>query len=405
MSDELYPGGLLGPSLPAHLYIHVPFCASKCAYCDFTSVSGASDDIVTAVFTGIRTQLRRWETTGLGGVLDTIYVGGGTPSRHPDEVVRVLGYVHKHFVVRGGAEITVEANPDSLTPAVVRQFASAGVSRISVGVQSFDDSVLRILGRRHDAQAAWEACRAVRDAGLDLSVDLICGVPGQTITSWSETLTRAAATGACHASVYPLSIEDGTPLQVAVDTGLLDAPDPDEAADMMILAEATLGYYALGRYEVANYAEGRAYESRHNTAYWSGRTYMGVGPGAHGMLDAQTARVVSLLDPGDETTARVRYANVDDIEEWLVGHGDSLEMLTAVEATREDIMLGMRLVRGVALSRVEAAGLGEVLTQLASDGLVELVSDEISKPGPNWRTTQRGWLLGNEVFSRIWAGE
>ena len=210
MSDDVYSGSLLGPSLPAHLYIHVPFCASKCAYCDFASISGASDDVVRAVFTGIRTQLRRWEVTGLGGVLDTVYVGGGTPSRYPEEVIRVLDYVREHFVVRSDAEVTVEANPDSVDAEVAAAFASAGVTRVSVGVQSFDDTVLRVLGRRHDARAAWDACRVVSDAGMDLSVDLICGVPGQTITSWSETLARAAATGARHASVYPLSIEPGT---------------------------------------------------------------------------------------------------------------------------------------------------------------------------------------------------
>jgi putative oxygen-independent coproporphyrinogen III oxidase len=405
MSDRTFADELLGPALPAHVYVHVPFCASKCAYCDFASVSGASDDMVRGVFAGIRAQLRRWGAPGLSGMVDTIYIGGGTPSRYPEEVVRVLDSARQHLAVRDGAEITVEANPDSLDFDVAHTFATAGVTRVSVGVQSFDDSVLRLLGRRHDAKAAWDACLAVRDAGLDLSVDLMCGVPGQSITSWSETLARAASTGAYHASVYPLSIEDGTPLQVAVDGGLMAEPDSDLAAEMMILAEATLGYHSLRRYEVANYAEDAAHESRHNTAYWSGRSYIGVGPGAHGMLDAQTARVVGLLDSGDDVTARVRYANVDDIEEWLLGRGDTVESLTAEEVAREDVMLGMRLVRGVPWAQVEAAGLRDVLEGLAADGLVELGSDAVSRPGPNWRTTRRGWLLGNEVFSRIWAGE
>jgi putative oxygen-independent coproporphyrinogen III oxidase len=405
MSGDLYPEDLLGPSLPAHLYVHVPFCASKCAYCDFASVSGATDDVVRGVFTGIRTQLRRWEVTGLSGVLETVYVGGGTPSRYPEEVVRTLDFVRTHFALRPDAEVTVEANPDSLDPEIAGAFAEAGVTRISIGVQSFDDSVLRLLGRRHDARAAWDACKAVSEAGLDLSVDLMCGVPGQTITSWTETLTRAAAARPRHVSVYPLSVEDATPLQVAIDTGLLEEPDSDTAAEMMTLAETILRHHSLHRYEVANYAEGKSSESRHNTAYWSGRQYIGVGPGAHGMLDAQTARVVGLLELGDQTTARVRYANAPDIDEWLVGHGDSAEPLTADEAAREDVMLGMRLVHGVAWSQVQAAGLTEVLEGLAGDGLVELARDAVSKPGPNWRTTERGWLLGNEVFSRIWAGE
>ena len=405
MSGDDYSQRACSPSMPAHLYIHVPFCASKCGYCDFSSIADAPSSVVSTVFTGIRTQIQHWASASLDGVVDTIYVGGGTPSLHPSEVIRVVDFAHDVLTIRNGAEITVEANPDSLDLEIARAFAGAGVTRVSVGVQSFDDTVLRVLGRRHSAKAAWDACQAVRDAGLDLSVDLICGVPGQSTTSWSETLARAVTTGARHASVYPLSIEDGTPLQVAVGTGLLDEPDPDAAADMMILAEATLGYYALNRYEVANYAEGREYESRHNTAYWSGRSYIGVGPGAHGMVDAETARVVGLLDPSDERTARVRYANAGDIDEWLVGRGDTVEMLASDEAAREDVMLGMRLVRGVPKRQVDAARLTRVLESLAVDGLVELASDALSKPGPNWRTTRRGWLLGNEVFSRIWAGE
>ena len=403
--DADMANAVLGPAMPAHIYVHVPFCASKCAYCDFTSVSGASGETVGGVFAGIRAQLGSWASTGLDGVVDTVYVGGGTPSLYPEEVIRVLEHIRELFALDRVAEITVEANPDSLDAEVVGMFAGAGVTRISVGVQSFDDAVLRVLGRRHDAQAAWDACRAVRDAGLDLSIDLICGIPGQTEKSWSETLTRAVATGAPHASVYPLSIEDGTPMQVAIAAGILEEPDPDVAADMMLLAENTLGYYALRRYEVANYAEDHAHESRHNTAYWTGRPYIGVGPGAHGMLDASVARIFGLLELADNTTARLRYSNADDIDEWLMVHGDLHELLTAAQAAREDVMLGLRLTRGVPATQVSNAGLNDVLESLAVDGLVELSSDAVSKPGPNWRTTQRGWLLGNQVFSRVWAGE
>jgi len=395
---------LMGPVLPAHLYVHVPFCSSKCAYCDFASESGASDETVSAVFQGIRSQLRRWSEPGPGGVVETIYVGGGTPSLYPKEVAGILEQARRLFTVRDGAEVTVEANPDSLTRDAVGILSEAGASRVSVGVQSFDDGVLRVLGRRHDAAAAASACRTVLEAGLELSIDLICGVPGQGMTSWAETLARAASSGARHVSVYPLSLEDGTPLQVAVDTGLVSQPDADEAADMMLLAEETLGRAGLMRYEVASYATDREHESRHNTAYWTRCSYIGVGPGAHGMLDAATARVLGLVGPSDEDTARVRYSNSRDIEDWLLGRGDQSEMLTSDEVVREDVMLGMRLVRGVAWSTVQSAGLTEVLESLAADGLVELVSDGVSRPGPNWRTTQRGWLLGNRVFSRIWNG-
>jgi len=389
---------VLGPHLPAHLYVHVPFCASKCGYCDFASVADAPENIVRAVFTGTRTQITRWAHTGLDGVIETVYFGGGTPSLYPAEVTGLLEHVRASFALHPNAEVTCEANPDSLTPDIAEDFAAHGVTRVSIGVQSFDDHVLRVLGRRHDSQTAEKACRDVVDSGLELSLDLMCGIPGQTMTSWSESLERALSTGANHMSIYPLSIEDGTPLQVAIAAGLLGEPDPDMAADMMLLAEAMLGYHGLARYEVANYARSRAHESRHNTAYWTGRPYMGVGPGAHGMLDSDVARMIGML--GDEATdvARVRYANAGDNEQWLIGAGDSRELLSADEVSREDVMLGLRLVRGVPAEKVASAGETAILESLAAQGLAELVDGR-------WRTTSRGWLLGNQVFGRVWAGE
>jgi len=394
-----------GAHLPSHLYVHIPFCASKCSYCDFTSVSGASEDIVRGVFIGIRTQLTVWSRYALPGVLDTIYFGGGTPSRYPEKVAQELTYIRDRFPVHPRAEITVEGNPDSLDADSMALLADAGATRISVGVQSFDDGVLRLLGRRHDAEAAWAACHEVMDAGLDLSVDLICGVPGQTITSWSETLERAVSTGARHVSVYPLSVEEGTPLWVAVDSGLVDEPDPDMAADMMMLAANVLGHHGLNRYEVANYASDRAHESRHNTAYWTGNSYIGIGPGAHGMLDSDTATAVGMLDIGNDDVARVRYGNAPDLEDWLTGRGDTSETLTGSEAAREDVMLGLRMARGVAAEQVEAAGVTAVLESLAAEGLCERVADAQGGAHVRWRTTERGWLLGNRVFGRVWDGE
>lgn len=392
-----------GAALPAHIYVHVPFCASKCSYCDFNSVAGADPQTVHAVFRGIRSQLTGWTRTGLEGVIDTIYFGGGTPSLHHGQVIETLNHARNLFAFHAGAEITVEANPDSLDELVVYELAEAGVNRISVGVQSFDDRALRMLGRRHDADAAWRACQAVVKAGIDLSVDLMCGIPGQSASSWGETLERAAATGAYHASVYPLSLEDGTALQVAVSGGLVAEVDPDTVADLMVQAESTLAYHALGRYEVANYAEDRRHESRHNTAYWTGRAYMGIGPGAHGMLDAPTASAAGMLERDAGEVARVRYANAADLDTWFAGRGDSIEGLTADEVAREDVMLGLRLVRGVSSELVDQASLGTVLASLAEQGLVERAT--VGASGAVWRTTQRGWLLGNEVFSRVWSGE
>ncbi len=422
-----------GPELPPHVYIHIPFCRSKCSYCDFASVAEADEQLVAATAEAILNDIRRWGASALPGMVETVYLGGGTPTHVADSAVRVLRQVARHFRVREGAEITVEANPESLSASVAEELRGAGATRLSLGVQSFDDRVLRLLGRPHDAAEATRAADIAARSGMDLSIDLMCGVPGQTMSSWQDTLDRALRTGATHVSVYPLSLEEGTPLAVAVDSGLVDASDPDVAADMMVLAEDVLTAAGLARYEVANYAR-PGFESRHNTAYWTGRQYLGIGPAAHGMLDAITASAVGLLGPTDAVTAevrvpdvgappdpappdpaptgganatdarRVRYHESTDIEEWLFGAGEEIEVLSAEEARREDVMLGMRLSAGVLASTVERAGVRGVLEGLARDGLVELVAayDSLTAQA-RWRTTRKGWLLGNEVFGRIWS--
>lgn len=387
----------LGPRLPAHLYMHVPFCRSKCSYCDFTSVPAPPADLVAGTFSGMEAQISQWAACGLSGVLETVYVGGGTPSAWASGVSSLLLTVRELLVVHPVAEVTVEANPDSLDARTADVLAQAGATRVSVGVQAFDDGVLGFLGRRHDAAAARRACAAVTGTGAALCVDLMCGVPGQSAASWRESLEEAVECGATHVSVYPLALEDGTALAVAVAAGLAPEPDPDAAAEMMLAAETLLGGHGIVRYEVSNHAA-PGFESRHNTAYWTGSPYLGVGPGAHGMLDAATASAIGVDGADDADVARVRYHNADDVEAWLLGRGDRAEALDSGEAAREDVMLGLRLVRGVSFRQAAEAGVTGVLEDLAASGLVELAAS-------NWRTTRRGWLLGNEVFSRVWAGE
>lgn len=396
---------LSGPRLPAHFYLHVPFCRSKCSYCDFYSLTDASPSTVDGVLLSIESEVRRWAGIGLPGVVESVYVGGGTPTMAMPHLGQVLGNLLEELPLHAGAEVTVEANPDSLDSATARALRSVGVTRVSIGVQSFFDHDLRILGRIHDAQQAKDACAVALAAGLDLSIDLMCGVPGQTVASWVETLDRAIQTGAQHVSVYPLALEEGTPLAVACDTGLVDEPDPDLAAEMMVLAEEALNSAGITRYEVANYAVA-GHEAVHNLAYWTGRSYVGVGPAAHGMLDAETAVAVGLIDAtemADEGT-RVRYGHAADIESWMVNRAaPTIELLTAEEAAREDVMLGLRLVRGVPSSLVYGARVDSVVESLAADGLLEAVDRERGER--RWRTTRRGWLLGNEVFRRVWTGE
>ncbi|MDP3630632.1 MAG: radical SAM family heme chaperone HemW [Actinomycetota bacterium] len=386
--------------LPAHLYVHVPLCRSKCAYCDFYSLplSGVTEDLST-IAGSLAAQGRAWLARDVEPQpLKSIYIGGGTPTLLGLDLAGLVALLTTWFPLAPDAEVTVEANPESLDPVLARALADAGVTRVSLGVQSLDDAILSFLERPHDAATARAAAQAVREAGLALSLDLICGIPGQTTQSWIDTLEGALVLRPEHVSVYPLVIEAGTPLSAAVAIGDVPEPDPDVAADMMLLAQHVLAQAGFARYEVANYALPGA-ESRHNTAYWTGASYLGVGPGAHGMLDATTASAVGFVPARGEDVARLRYSVVCDLREGLTPMPRlDIEVLTAAETRREDVMLGLRLARGVPAEQATAAGALSALETLEAAGLVELVDSR-------WRTTERGWLLGNEVFSAVWAGE
>jgi oxygen-independent coproporphyrinogen-3 oxidase len=388
------------PTVPAHLYVHVPLCAQKCSYCDFYSVAAAHAPVSPSqVADGLLNQAFAWLERGLAPrPLETLYVGGGTPTVLRAYLPPLVARLTERFGVAAGAEVTVEANPDSLDAELCDALADAGVTRVSVGVQSLDAGELATLGRRHDPEQALRAAKAVRAAGLALSVDLMCGLPGQALRSWARTLTGAIGTGAEHISVYPLSLEAGTPLAAAAVIGEVEGPDPDVAADLLLAAEQMLTGAGFRRYEVASYARPGA-ESRHNSAYWTGREYLGVGPGAHGMLAASTARAAGILVPEGAGAARVRYSVACDLDAGMtVMPRIDIEVLTGREALREDVMLGLRLSRGVAQAAVEGAGVTGALERLVPMGLVERAEG-------CWRLTRRGWLLANEVFGAVWAGE
>jgi len=394
-----------GPQLPAHLYIHVPFCRTKCSYCDFYSVDEISETNIEMVVRGIEAEIVRWSDAALPGVLETVYLGGGTPTIIAAGAVRLVRTALERFPVRAGSEVTIEANPDSVTALLIEALAASGVTRVSLGVQSFAPTELAMLGRVHTAEEALRAARIIRDSGLELSLDLMCGIPGQTNASWIASLEQAVATGARHISVYPLTLEEGTPLQVACDSGLVQAPDPDVAADMMLIAEELLADRGMPRYEVANFAA-PGHEAQHNLAYWTGRSYMACGPAGHAMLDAPTAVAVGWISQQEQHAGavRVRTAAPASFENWLTCGELEIEILDAEEALREDVMLGLRLTRGVPASLVTAARLDMVLQDLERLGLVERIIGGASAE-ERWRTTRRGWLLGNEVFGRVWAGE
>jgi oxygen-independent coproporphyrinogen-3 oxidase len=393
---------------PVSLYVHVPFCVSKCAYCDFYSQPGGGAKYAPFVDAALF-EAGHWSHYDLLEDVPTLYVGGGTPTVLGEDLVRLVRGLLETARLRPGAEVTVETNPETTDAGSVAALVVEGVNRFSLGVQSFDDGVLGTLGRCHDAERARAATRVLRDSGTGFSIDLICGVPGQTSASWDATLEEAVSCGARHFSVYPLAIEDGTPLAAAVAEGSMPAPDPDEAADMMLAAEVALAAAGMPRYEVASYAQ-PGHEARHNLVYWTGGSYLGVGPHAASMLPCGQYRRLAegeAWTPPPETEppcARARFtrdASLDDYLRRPLAAPGPIEFLDADEAAREDAMLGLRTTGGVTHELAVAAGVVEILNGLAEQGLVRPVRDP--QGGVRWRTTEQGWLLGNRVFEAVWT--
>ncbi|MBN2247839.1 MAG: coproporphyrinogen III oxidase family protein [Coriobacteriia bacterium] len=384
-------------SLPRHLYVHVPLCSSRCSYCDFFSTVDDGLPEHAAVVGHTVALLRGWLTPQVRwSALETLYIGGGTPTVLGPHLVQLIRSLTALIPLASEAEVTVEANPESFTPALASALAAEGVTRVSIGVQSLDDSALVGLGRCHDSATALAAITAGVDAGLDVSADLICGVPGVSAEAWERSLRGVVEAGVSHVSVYPLTVEAATPLARAIEAGETLAPDEDAVVDGMHAAAAVLGELGFDRYEVANYAR-PGHRSLHNTAYWTGKPYIGIGGGAHGMVDGAQARALGLAPEEGGDIGRARYAYAAHV---LPGDQlqplSSIEHLTVAEAAREDAMLGMRMSEGISEGLAVRARVTPALESLVADGLVTFADGR-------WRPTERGWLFGNEVFSRIWG--
>jgi oxygen-independent coproporphyrinogen-3 oxidase len=378
---------------PFGLYVHWPFCASKCPYCDFNS----------HVRTGI--DAARWRRALLaeldhvagafnGGPLTSIFFGGGTPSLMPPAIAAaVIARAEARWGLAPDIEITLEANPSSVEAGRFADFRAAGVNRVSLGVQALDDDALRFLGRRHDMAEALTAIDLARTHFPRLSFDLIYARPGQTVAAWTAELERALALAADHLSLYQLTIEPGTPFHADVARGRLTPPDADAAADLYEATQVLCGTAGLPAYEVSNHARPGA-ESRHNLVYWRYRPYAGIGPGAHGRLDHAGRRHATVA-------VRAPEAWLDRVE--ATGHGiETTEPIPPADQAAEMLMMGLRLSEGVSLSRFAAlaapsARRDERIAALAADGLV-------AREGDRLRATARGRLVLNAVLAELLSG-
>ena len=398
------------------LYVHVPFCLSKCPYCDFNTYQGIESqfgDFLTAV----KGEIEAWARALGRPAVNTVFLGGGTPSYLPDgDVGRILEAIRAAYPVRDGAEITAECNPNDLTPAKCAELRTAGINRISMGVQSMDNDLLAMLGRRHDAAEAVAALESCRQAGFDnVNLDLMYGLPGQSLEQWRETVELVLARSPEHISMYSLTLEEGTPLKRWVEQGRLPEPDPDLAADMYDLARSVLGDAGYQHYEISNWCQEER-ESEHNLAYWRNLQWLGVGPGAHSSLrtveSAGGCRFWTVRSPREYARRAAEW--VENAGKWEsvtstgiedVATVDGLEVIDEETAAAETMFLGLRLLDGMDVGKASAmveinlaARYERELAELTAEGLLVWENDG------RLRLAEDAYLVANQVFTRFLAG-
>ncbi len=395
------------------LYVHIPFCLSKCPYCDFNTYQGIESQF--GDFLGaVAGEIEAWARALDGPAVNTIFLGGGTPSYLPEgDVGRILDTIARTHPVRSDAEITAECNPNDLTAAKCAELHAAGINRISMGVQSMDNDLLALLGRRHDAAEAVAALETCRRAGFDdVNLDLMYGLPQQTLTQWRDTVDRILALSPEHISMYSLTLEEGTPLRRWVEQGRLPEPDPDLAADMYDLARARLGEAGYHHYEISNWCRPGG-ESEHNLAYWRNLQWLGVGPGAHSSLrvgeTGAGCRFWTVRSPREYARLAEEWAGLARRWESVTAARiegtptvDGLEVIDDATAAAETMFLGLRLLDGMDVGAASArigidlmARYANELDELTGEGLL------VWEPDGRLRLTEEAYLVGNQVFTRF----
>ena len=390
------------------LYVHIPFCETKCPYCDFNTYASI-EPLMPAYAAALETEIRLWGHRLGRPRVTTLFFGGGTPSYLPaEDIGSIIGAAGAGFDLSEVREITLESNPGDIGAEKLSSHLDSGVDRLSIGVQSFSDRLLRLLGRRHTADEALDACRLAAECGFEnVSIDLMYGLPHQTVEEWRGTLDIAGELAPAHVSMYCLTLEGGTPMERRVRLGELPEPDADLASDMYMMAEEAFPAPAYRHYEISNWAKpGR--ESLHNMTYWRNKPFLGVGPGAHSYLGGRrfwnikpprdyVARLESRADGG-----RAAAGLSEDLDRDIPVV-DRAEAIDRRLEMAETMMMGLRLDTGISTDRFTArfgkapsTHYAPIISELESAGLVEQHKGAI-------RLTARGRLLGNEVFSRFFS--
>jgi putative oxygen-independent coproporphyrinogen III oxidase len=391
-ADGSLPTGIrVDPSTDFGVYLHVPFCRVRCGYCDFNTYTSSElrgarqDQYADTLLREVDLAAAVLERAGGNRPASTVFFGGGTPTLlPPGDLARMLGGVRDTFGIVDGAEVTVEANPDTVSPAVAAELAASGVTRLSVGMQSAVPHVLAALDRTHDPENVRTAVSAARDAGLDVSVDLIYGAPGESLDDWRASLEAAIVLEPDHISAYALIIEDGTKLARQIRRGEVPAPDDDLQADMYELADDLLAGGGFDWYEVSNWARDASHRSRHNLAYWVGSDWWGFGPGAHSHIGGvrfwnvkHPAAYAQRLAAGESPAARRESPDAD-------------------ARALESVLLRTRVREGLPVAELQGEG-RHAVAALIADGLID---------GPTALRghvvlTRRGRLLADAVVRAL----
>ena len=380
---------------PLSLYLHIPFCARKCPYCDFNTYAGL-ETLFDPLVASLAREIRAAGAGRARPAVHTIFLGGGTPTvLSAGQLARLFAACFQAFTVLPGAEITSEANPGTVDRGRFADLRSLGVNRLSMGVQSFADDELAFLGRIHSAEEAEAAFVHARAAGFDnINLDFIFGLPQQQLAAWQATLQRALALAPEHLSLYSLIVEEGTPLANWVTSGRVPAPDEDLAADLYEMAQARLAAAGFQQYEISNWARrhpaGGSFQSQHNLTYWRNADYLGFGPGA--VSGEQGRRWANLRSPAEYIR---RSQAGEPLTDWE-------EQATPALAMGETMMVGLRLLEEGVNRAAFQARFGrdvseiypDILTELAAAGMIEITPTCV-------RLTPAAVLIGNRVFARF----
>ena len=373
---------------PLGIYVHVPFCRSKCQYCDFYSLTAKDDKLMENYLNAILAHIRECGPLAPGYKVDTIYFGGGTPSFFGAEgMATILSMIRRSFDVDSNAEITFEANPDSVTDTLLRRLKAEGFNRVSLGVQTDNDKLLKELGRPHDYAQTVNAISRIRHAGFkNLSIDLMYGLPGQTLTDWKDTLERVLPMMPEHVSCYALKVEEGTPLYQYKD--VCNIADDDTQADMYLSAVNILRRNGFRQYEISNFAQ-RGYPSAHNLKYWMGGEYLGFGPDA------------------SSDFAGKRFSVVRDLQSYIDGIQCGGQVLRDVqeipqrERAGEYLMTRLRTTTGIYQEEYENSFL------LPFEPLEDVLRSAAERRHAytdgkgRWRLTPEGFLVSNSIISDL----